>query len=92
MGGCTVLKITIKKIKENPDGSADVNVHYDKDGLAFLVQQGLTATMVEAIVQYQTGEDYNVCDILGTLPKKSSKGRSDKGVAKIKQKRPSGSA
>lgn len=89
MGGCTVLKITIKKIKENPDGSADVNVHYDKDGLAFLVQQGLTATMVEAIVQYQTGEDYNVCDILGTLPKKSSKGRSDKGVAKIKQKRPS---
>jgi len=86
------MEITVKKIKENADGSADVEVHYDKDGLAFLVQQGLTCTMLEAIVQYQTGEKYNVCDILGTLPKKGSKGRSNKSVAKIKQKRPSGSA
>ena len=86
------MEIKIVKIKENPDGSADVNVHYDKAGLAFLVQQGLMATMVEAIVQYQTGENYNVCDILGTLPKKSGKGRSNQSVAKIKQKRPSGSA
>ena len=67
------MKITIKKIKENKDGSADVEVHYDKKGLEFLVQQGLTCTMVEAIVQYKTGEKYNVCDILGTLPKESIK-------------------
>jgi hypothetical protein len=86
------MEIKIIKIKENADGSADVNVHYDKAGLEFLVQQGLMATMVEAIVQYQTGENYNVCDILGTLPKKGSKGRGNQGVAKIKQKRPSGSA
>jgi hypothetical protein len=79
--------IKIIKVKENPDGSADVNVRYDKAGLQFLVQQGVTASMVEAIVQYQTGEKYNVCDILGTLPKKSSKGSSDKGVAKIKARR-----
>jgi hypothetical protein len=79
--------IKIIKVKENPDGSADVNVRYDKAGLQFLVQQGVTASMVEAIVQYQTGEKYNVCDILGTLPKKSSKGSSDKGVAKIKTRR-----
>jgi hypothetical protein len=78
------MLIKIIKVKENPDGSADVNVRYDKKGLEFLVQQGLTATMVEAIVQYQTGENYNVCDILGTLPKKSSKGGSNKSVGKIK--------
>jgi hypothetical protein len=79
--------IKIIKVKENPDGSADVNVRYDKAGLQFLVQQGVTASMVEAIVQYQTGEKYNVCDILGTLPKKSSKGSSDKGVVKTKTRR-----
>jgi hypothetical protein len=81
------MLIKIIKVKENPDGSADVNVRYDKAGLQFLVQQGVTASMVEAIVQYQTGEKYNVCDILGTLPKKSSKRGSDKGVAKIKTRR-----
>jgi hypothetical protein len=81
--------IKIIKVKENPDGSADVKVRYDKAGLQFLVQQGVTASMVEAIVQYQTGEKYNVCDILGTLPKKSSKGSSDKGVAKVKTRRTS---
>jgi predicted fused transcriptional regulator/phosphomethylpyrimidine kinase len=46
------MLIKIIKVKENPDGSADVNVRYDKAGLQFLVQQGLTASMVEAIVQY----------------------------------------
>ena len=81
------MLIKIIKVKENPDGSADVLVRYDKAGLEFLIQQGLSATMVEAIVQYQTGDDYNVSDILGTLPKKSSKGGSDKGVAKIKTRR-----
>lgn len=84
MGGCTVLKIQIKTIKENKDGSADVLVHYDKDGLQFLVEQGLKASMVEAIVQQHTGEMYGISDILGTLPKKGSKGRSNKSVAKIK--------
>ena len=78
------MKITIKKVKENKDGSADVEVHYDKAGLQFLVEQGLKASMVEAIVQQHTGEMYGISDILGTLPKKGSKGRSTKGVAKIK--------
>lgn len=81
------MKITIKKIKENKDGSADVEVHYNKEGLHFLVQQGLTATMVEAIVQYKTGEKYNVCDILGTLPKESIKKSGRKGLEQTKQAR-----
>ena len=78
------MNITIKKIKELPDGSAEVNVHYDLDGLQFLVEQGLKATMVEAIMQQATGELYGISDILGTLPQKGSKRRSNKSVAKIK--------
>ena len=74
------MKITVKKVKENKDGSADVEVSYDKDGLQFLVQQGIIATIVEAIVQEKTRGKYNVSDILGTLPKKSSKTSSTKKV------------
>ena len=74
------MKITIKKVKENKDGSIDVDVHYDNVGLQFLIQQGLIATMTEAIVQEKTGEKYNVSDILGTLPKKSIKKDSGKSL------------
>ena len=65
------MKINVKKIKENKDGSADVNVYYDKEGLHFLVQQGLTMTLVEAIMTEKTGELYNVSSILKTVPKKT---------------------
>ena len=64
------MKIIVKKIKENKDGSADVNVYYDKQGLHFLVQQGLTMTLVEAIMTEKTGKLYNVSSILKTVPKK----------------------
>ena len=87
-GDDKTMKIEIKKIKENKDGSADVDVSYDKEGLKFLVQQGLIATMVEAIVQQSRGNKYNVSDILGTLPKKSSKKSGRKIVEPTKQTRP----
>jgi hypothetical protein len=60
-------------VKENKDGSADVDVRFDNAGLQFLIEQGLKASMVEAIVQQHTGEMYGISDILGTLPKKSKK-------------------
>jgi len=81
------MKIEVKKIKENKDGSMDVDVHYDHEGLRFLVQQGLIATMTEGIVQEKTGEKYNVSDILGTLSKKSSKTGGRKGLEQTKQTR-----
>lgn len=67
------MKIVIKKIKENPDGSADVEVHYDQEGLQFLVEQGLTCSIVEAIMTKETGEFYGISSVLDTLPKKSKK-------------------
>ena len=78
------MKITIKRVKEYPDGSADVEVNYDKYGLEFLVEQVLKASLVDAIMTKELGELYGISDILGTLPKKGSKRRSNKSVAKIK--------
>ena len=84
MGGCTFLKITIKTIKELPDESADVEINYDKEGLHFIIERGVNALLVEAVMTQATGELYGISDILGTLPKKGSKRRSNKSVAKIK--------
>ena len=78
------MNIQIIMLKENSDGSADVDVRMDKEGLKFLVQQGLIASMVEAIMTKELGELYGISDILGTIPKKGSKRRSNKSVAKIK--------
>ena len=39
MGGCTLLKITIKVVKELPDGSADVELNYDKEALEFMIEK-----------------------------------------------------
>ena len=78
------MKIVIKTIKENKDGSADVEVNYDKEGLHFIMDKGVNALLIEAVMTEQNGELYGISDILGTLPKKSSKRRSNKSVAKIK--------
>ena len=78
------MKITIKVVKELPDGSADVELDYDQEALEFMIERGLNALLVEAIMTEQTGELYGISDILGTLPKKGSKRRSNKSVAKIK--------
>ena len=78
------MKITIKVVKELPDGSADVALEYDKEALEFMIEKGINAMLVEAIMTKETGELYGISDILGTLPKKGSKRRSNKGMAKIK--------
>lgn len=39
------MKITVKIIKENKDGSANAQVDFDKDGLETLVQWGLVAML-----------------------------------------------
>ena len=84
MAGCTVLKITIKTVKELPDGSADVELNYDQEGLQFMLERGVNALLVEAVMTQATGELYGISDILGTLPQKNGKRRSNKSVAKIK--------
>ena len=53
--------ISVEIIKENKDGSADAQVHFNKEGLETLVQWGLVAMLTAAIDAYRV------------RPKKSSK-------------------
>jgi len=50
------MEITVKFIKENKDGSADVEANFDKEGLETLIQWGLVAMIKEGINTYATDE------------------------------------
>jgi hypothetical protein len=39
------MNITIKTVKEHKDGSVDAVVKFDKEGLEFLVQEGVISIM-----------------------------------------------
>ena len=43
------MQIDLKNIKENKDGSADVEVCFDKEGMALMIQWGLVAMLKEAV-------------------------------------------
>lgn len=47
------MKINVKIIKENADGSANAQVDFDKDGLETLVQWGLISILTKAIDEYR---------------------------------------
>ena len=47
------MKIQVKIIKENPDGSANAEVDFDKEGLECLVQHGLISLITQAIDVYK---------------------------------------
>jgi hypothetical protein len=51
------MKIVVKIIKENKDGSANAQVTFDKDGLETLVQWGLVSMLTEAIDRYAIRPD-----------------------------------
>lgn len=51
------MKIQVKIIKENPDGSANAQVDFDKAGLETLVQWGLVALLTKAIDEYKVRPD-----------------------------------
>ena len=47
------MKIDVKIIKENEDGSANAQVDFDKEGLETLVQWGLVGILTKAIDEYR---------------------------------------
>ena len=47
------MKIQVKIIKENADGSANAQVDFDKDGLEVLVQWGLVALLESSVDKYK---------------------------------------
>jgi hypothetical protein len=50
------MEIRVIKIKENKNGSADVMVRYDKEGLEFLVQEGTIAIFKQFIEQNKNAQ------------------------------------
>jgi hypothetical protein len=51
------MDIRVEIVKEHKDGSADALVHFDKDGLAILVQYGIIEMLKQAIDNYKTTID-----------------------------------
>jgi hypothetical protein len=47
------MKIEVKIIKENADGSANAQVDFDKQGLETLVQWGLISMLTRAVDEYR---------------------------------------
>jgi hypothetical protein len=45
------MEIKVEVVRENEDGSADALVHFDKEGLGFLVQEGILAILKQYIKQ-----------------------------------------
>lgn len=58
------MNITIEVIRENEDGSADAIVKFDKEGLGFLVQEGVVSVLKQYI-QQQKKEKQNGKRIVG---------------------------
>lgn len=58
------MNITIEVIRENEDGSADAMVKFDKEGLGFLVQEGVVSVLKQYI-QQQKEEKQNGKRIVG---------------------------
>ena len=50
------MEIKLKIIKENKDGSANATVDFDKEGLEFLVQEGLLSVMQQYIEQNENAK------------------------------------
>lgn len=45
------MDIKIEVVRENEDGSADALVNFDKEGLGFLIQEGMTSILMQYIKQ-----------------------------------------
>jgi hypothetical protein len=51
------MKIAVKILNENKDGSANAEVNFDKQGLEVLVQWGIVAMLTKAIDEYKVRPD-----------------------------------
>jgi len=45
------MKLVIEVVKENEDGSADAMVHFDKEALEMLVEEGVISILRKYIAQ-----------------------------------------
>ena len=50
------MEIKLKIVKENKDGSANAVVDFDKEGLEFLVQEGIISVMTQYMKQNKNAQ------------------------------------
>ena len=65
------MKIQVKIISENIDGSANVEVEYDKEGHKLLLQHGLESMLVKAIENMKGKRENEIRELLVAISKKS---------------------
>ena len=63
------MKIQVKILKENKDGSANAEVIFDKQGLEVLVQWGIVSMLTKAIDEYKVRDE----EVPFPVPKKKRK-------------------
>jgi len=51
------MEITVKVIKEHKDGSADAMLHFDTEGLEFLIQEGMLSILKQYIEQNKNAQE-----------------------------------
>jgi len=51
------VEIKLRIIKENKDGSANAEIDFDKEGLEFLVQEGLLSLISQAIAMNKNAKE-----------------------------------
>jgi hypothetical protein len=51
------MQIIVKVIKENKDGSANAMVDFDKEGLEFLIQEGLLSLITQAMTNDKNAQE-----------------------------------
>lgn len=62
------MKIEVKIIKENKDGSANAKVDFDKEGLETLVQWGLVALLTKAVDEYKVRDEETKISVQPEFP------------------------
>jgi hypothetical protein len=63
------MKIQVKILKENKDGSANAEVIFDKKGLETLIQWGTVALLTKAVDEYAIRQE----EVSFPVPKKKRK-------------------
>lgn len=64
------MKIQAKIVKENKDGSANVEVFFDKQGLEILVQWGFVSMLTAAIDEYKIRPENDEVSVKPKLKRK----------------------
>jgi hypothetical protein len=83
------MNIKVKIVKENPDGSALIEMDMDQEGMQLVFERGINHILEGAFQRKRMNDllsewekEYGVSEILGDIPKESRKANSKKKLGK----------